>query len=166
MPEENSIEANPMRNWLALGGFLAICFLVSGIGGWVTATSVGTWYETLEKPAFNPPDWVFGPVWTALYIMIAVAGWLVWRKAGFSGAKPAFIVYFVQLGLNLLWSFLFFGAQNPAVALAGILALLASIVATALLFSRIDRVAAMLFLPYAAWVAFASVLNGSIAYLN
>jgi len=151
---------------LGLAGFLLLCFLVSALGGWVTSTSVGTWYQTLEKPAFNPPDWVFAPVWTTLFVMIAVAGWRVWRKCGFAQAKGAFTAYFVQLLLNLAWSYLFFGAQNVGLALAEIIPLLIAIVVTAILFARTDRIAAALFVPYAAWVSFATLLTGSIWLLN
>ena len=155
-----------VRDAMALAGFLAICFAVSGLGGWVTATSVGTWYLTLDKPSFNPPSWVFAPVWTTLYIFIAVAGWLVWRKAGFAQARTAFTWYFLQLALNLAWSFLFFGARNPGAAFIEVVFFLAAILMTAVHFSRFDKIATLLFVPYIVWVAFASVLNGAIWYLN
>ncbi len=150
----------------ALAGFLGVCFLVSGLGGWVTSTSVDTWYQTLEKPPFNPPDWVFAPVWTALYIFMAVAGWRVWRKVGFAQAKTAFTYYFIQLALNLVWSFLFFGAQNVGAALLEVVVFLIAIIATMLHFAQFDKIAAGLFVPYAAWVSFATLLNGSIWFLN
>lgn len=162
----NASHPGGLGNFTALLGFLALCALVSALGGWITATSVGNWYQTLEKPSFNPPDWVFAPVWTALFVMIAVAGWRVWRKTGFAGAKAGFAVYFLQLFLNLAWSFLFFGAQNPTLALAEIVPLLAAILVTAYLFARIDKIAAALFVPYAAWVAFATLLTGAIVVLN
>lgn len=157
---------NGGRSLLALGAFLALCIAISAAGGWVTAQSVGSWYRELHKPAFNPPDWVFGPVWTALYLMIAVAGWRVWRVRGLTGAPVAMSVYAAQLALNLAWSFLFFGARAIALAFAEILLLLAVIVANAALFWRIDRAAAWLLAPYAAWVAFASVLNLALWHLN
>ncbi len=155
-----------VRDAAALAGFLVLCFAISGLGAWVTSTSVDTWYQTLNKPSFNPPAWVFAPVWTTLYIFMAIAGWLVWRKVGFGQARQAFVCYFLQLALNLVWSFLFFGAQSPGAAFIEVLVFLIAIIMTATHFSRFDRIATLLFAPYIAWVAFASVLNGTIWYLN
>ena len=154
------------RNAVALAVFVAICLAISAIGGWITAQSVGTWYPTLRKPFFNPPDWVFAPVWTSLYLAIAIAGWRVWRRAGVAGAPAAMACYALQLALNLAWSFLFFGGRMIGAALAGILVLLVAIVANAALFRPIDRVAAWLLAPYAAWVAFAALLNLALWWLN
>jgi len=150
----------------ALAGFIVLCFLVAAAGGAVTATSVGTWYAALAKPAFNPPDWVFGPVWTALYLMMAIAAWRIWRLRAAANARAALALWALQLALNLCWSFVFFGARAIGAALAEILVLLAAIVATAVLFWRLDRPAALLFAPYIAWVAFAAVLNAAIWRLN
>lgn len=154
------------RDAAALLGFVVLCFAVAAAGGAVTATSVGTWYAGLAKPAFNPPDWVFGPVWTVLYVMMAVAAWRVWRRRAAPGARPALGAWAVQLALNLSWSFVFFGARMPGAALAEIAALLAAIVATLVLFRRIERLAGALLVPYVAWVAFAAVLNAAIWALN
>jgi len=151
---------------LGLGGFLALCLAISAIGGWVTADSVGSWYRTLQKPVFNPPDWVFAPVWTLLYLMIALAGWRVWRRVGLSSARAAMVAYSAQLALNLAWSFLFFGGRMIGVALVEIVLLLAVIGVNAVLFWRIDRLAGWLLVPYAAWVAFACVLNFALWRLN
>lgn len=151
---------------LGLVAFVALCLGISAIGGWITAESVGTWYRTLQKPAFNPPDWVFAPVWTVLYLMIAVAGWRVWRRHGVAGARSAMAAYAVQLALNLGWSFLFFGGRMIGVALTEIVLLFATIIVTAVLFWRIDRVAGWLLAAYAAWVAFAGVLNLALWRLN
>ena len=103
--------ASQTKNIAGLAAFLALSFVVSGIGGAITASSVGTWYQTLIKPPFNPPDWLFAPVWTTLFVLMAVAGWRVWRKVGFSGASLAFAAYGFQLALNLTWSGVFFGLQ-------------------------------------------------------
>jgi tryptophan-rich sensory protein len=154
------------RNLVALAGFVALCFAVAAAGGAVTATSVETWYAGLAKPPFNPPDWVFGPVWTALYLMIAVAGWRVWRRRGESGAWLALGAWGLQLSLNLSWSMLFFGARMIGAALVEIAVLLAAILITAALFWRIDRIAGVLLVPYAAWVGFATVLNAALWRLN
>lgn len=151
---------------LGLGAFVALCLAISAIGAWVTAGSVGTWYRTLQKPVFNPPDWVFAPVWTLLYIMIALAGWRVWQSRGFAGARSAMAAYGAQLALNLAWSFLFFGSRLIGVAFAEIVLLLVAIGVNAALFWRTDRLAGWLLVPYAAWVAFACVLNFALWRLN
>ena len=138
---------------LALGGGLAIGY----------ATAPGAWYAQLEKPAFTPPGWVFAPAWTALYILIAVAGWRVWRRARETALMR---LWWGQLGLNFLWSPVFFAAQQVALALIIILLLLGTIGVFMILAWRRDRASAWLFAPYAAWVAFATVLNASIMVLN
>jgi benzodiazapine receptor len=138
---------------LALGGGLAI--------GVVTAP--GAWYAGLSKPSFNPPGWLFGPVWTVLYVLIAIAGWRVWQRD--RTGRPVKL-WWAQLGLNFVWSPVFFGAHQIGLAFFTILLLLAAILGFIALAWRLDRIAALLFLPYAAWVAFASVLNGSIWTLN
>ncbi|NIM27423.1 MAG: tryptophan-rich sensory protein [Gammaproteobacteria bacterium] len=146
--------------------FIVICLGVSALGGLVTATSVGGWYQGLEKPPFNPPDWVFAPVWTTLYVLMAIAAWRVWRRAGFERGAGALAVFAVQLALNLAWSFVFFGLQRIDLALVEIVILLVAIIATAAMFWRIDRLAGMLLVPYALWVAFATALNASLWQLN
>lgn len=154
------------RDTFALLGFVALCLAVAAIGGAVTATSVGTWYAGLAKPSFNPPNWLFGPVWTALYLMMAFAAWRVWRAKGIAGARAALAAWALQLALNLAWSFLFFGGRMIGAALAEIVLLLLTILATALLFWRIDRLAGVLLAPYAAWVGFATLLNAALWRLN
>ena len=154
------------RAWAGLAGFVLVTFAVSAIGGAVTATSVGTWYQTLARPSFNPPDWVFAPVWTTLYALMAFAAWRVWRRAGFAQARAALSLYVVQLALNLGWSVLFFGLRRPDYALAEIVVLWLAIAATWLAFRRIDGPAAWLLTPYLAWVSFAAVLNGAVVALN
>lgn len=154
------------RDLGGLGAFLGLCLAVSAAGGWATAQSVGSWYQALHKPPFNPPDWVFAPVWTALYLMIAVAGWRVWRGCGLGGAAPAMTAYGAQLALNLGWSFLFFGGRMIGGALVEIVLLLAAILVNVAMFWRIDRAAGLLLVPYAVWVAFAGVLNFALWRLN
>jgi tryptophan-rich sensory protein len=154
------------RDLTGLGAFVALCLAISAIGGWVTAGSVGTWYRTLEKPDFSPPDWVFAPVWILLYLMIALAGWRVWRRVGLAGARGGMVAYSAQLALNLAWSFLFFGGRKIGIALAEIALLLVAIGVNAVLFWRTDRLAGWLLVPYASWVAFASVLNFALWRLN
>lgn len=154
------------RDIAGLLAFLGICFVVSGVGGAVTATSVDGWYQTLTKPSINPPDWVFAPVWTALFVAMAVAGWRVWRRVGLSGARLPFVLYTVQLALNLGWSILFFGLRSPGAALVEIAPLILAVVATGIQFYRIDRLAGILFVPYAAWTGFAALLTAAIWWLN
>lgn len=167
MTEENiSRQANRRRDIVGLIAFLALCLGVSAIGGAVTATSVGTWYQTLHKPPFNPPDWLFAPVWTTLFVMMAIAGWLAWRAGGRSAARGALMLFAVQLALNLAWSVLFFGLRSIGAALVEVVVLLAAILATTVAFWRRDRIAGLLFMPYAAWVAFAVLLNVALWRLN
>jgi len=150
---------------LGLIVFLVLCLAVSGLGGAITSTSVGTWYQALEKPTFNPPDWVFAPVWTTLYVLMALAGWRVWRMKSEAGRR-ALAVFALQLGLNLAWSFLFFGFQQIGLALIEVAALLFAILLTTVLFWRIERLAGILFLPYLIWVGYATLLNASLWLLN
>lgn len=151
-----------------LGLFVSVllCLAVSGVGGAITATSVDTWYQALEKPSFNPPDWVFAPVWTALYVMMGIAAWRVWRLRLFEATGVALAVFAVQLGLNLAWSLLFFGLQRIDLALFEIVILLCVIITNTFLFWRIDRLAGLLFVPYAAWGTYATILNASLWLLN
>lgn len=155
-----------MRNAFALLISLVLAFGAAAVGGYATASSVGDWYQGLTKPSWNPPDWVFGPVWTLLYAMMAFAAWLVWRKAGFSGAAIALGLYGAQLLLNIGWSILFFGLQMPGAAFGEILLLWAAIAATALAFGAVSPAAGWLMAPYLAWVSFASALNFTIWRLN
>ncbi len=150
----------------SLGVFLLIVLAVSIIGGVATSGSVDTWYKTLQKPAFTPPDWLFAPVWSLLYIMIAIAGWRIWRQRHAHAITGAMSVYAAQLVLNLGWSLLFFGLQRPDLAGIGIILLLFTIALNIRLFFPIDRSAAYLLLPYLAWVGFASALNIAIWRLN
>lgn len=149
-----------------LGVFLLLCFLVAAAGGAVTAMSVNDWYQGLEKPGFTPPDALFAPVWTALYALMAVAAWRVWRSSGFRDARWPLLAFAVQLGLNLGWSILFFGMNLIGAALVEMIALLAAIVVTAMLFARRDRWAGVMLVPYVVWVGYALVLNASIWRLN
>ncbi len=152
-----------MRSWMMLAGFLVLCLVVAGLGGWVTAQSVLEWYPTLNKPSWTPPSWLFGPVWTALYVMMAVAAWLVW-KAGQS--KGALLLFGAQLLLNLAWSFLFFGARSPGLALIDIAVLWLAIAAMIFAYAFRSRLAAYLTVPYLAWVSFAMALNAAVFMLN
>ena len=156
-----------MNNLAKLVISVAVPVAVGGLAGWATSAGVATWYPTLTKPSFNPPAWVFGPVWTVLYIMMGVAAFLVWRRGlGAEGVRLALGVFLLQLLLNGLWSLLFFGLRSPGLAFVDILALWLAIGATVWLFWRLVPMAGLLLLPYWAWVSFAAVLNGSIWSLN
>lgn len=156
----------PKHPWIGLICLLVLCFGAAGIGGAVTTPNIGGWYATLTKPSWNPPNWIFGPVWTALYLMMALAAWLVWRQAGWPGAKVPLTAFGVQLVLNILWSCLFFGLKNPGLAFCEVLLLWLAIAVTAVAFWGRSKVAGMLFVPYLAWVTFAAVLNFTIWRLN
>jgi translocator protein len=152
-----------MRQWWAFAGFVAVCLSVGALAGLVTAPAVADWYPTLVKPFWRPPNWLFAPVWTILYLMMAIAAWLVW-KAGHS--RAALLLWAGQLLLNFAWSFLFFGARSPGLGLIDIVALWLAIAATIFAFSFKSRLAAALMLPYLCWVSFALALNASIFMLN
>jgi benzodiazapine receptor len=146
---------------------VAIPLLVGGLSGFATARGVAEWYPTLVKPSFNPPAWVFGPVWTVLYVMMGVAAFLVWRKGlDVDGVRIALAVFAIQLALNGLWSILFFGMQAPGWALVEIALLWIAIGVTAILFWRVAPLPGALLLPYWGWVSFAAVLNASLWWLN
>jgi tryptophan-rich sensory protein len=156
-----------MNNGFKLVIAIALPLVVGGLSGYATAGGVSTWYPTLVKPSFNPPAWVFGPVWTLLYILMGVAAFLVWRQGLASeGVRLALIAFAVQLALNGLWSILFFGLQAPGWALVEIILLWLAIVATLVLFWRVVPAAGGLLIPYLAWVSFATVLNASLWWLN
>ena len=138
-------------------------FLASAIGGFFTASSVSTWYVELVKPSFNPPSWIFGPVWTLLYLLMGISLYLVWIK---KSDKNAFILFGTQLVLNALWSILFFGLNAPLYAFIEIILLWGFIFATIFYFYKIDKVSAYLLLPYILWVSFAAILNLAIFILN
>ncbi len=150
-------------SWFALPGFIAACFLVAMTGALFRP---GEWYERLEKPSWRPPNRLFAPVWSVLYVMIAVSGWLVWREGGFAGAALPLAVYALQLVLNAAWTPLFFGLHRPDLGFLDIVLVWLSIVATILLFFPIHVGAALLLMPYLAWVTFATALNFAVWRLN
>ena len=146
---------------------LAVCFSAAALGGFATTPSVnGDWFVNLKKPSWNPPNWIFGPVWSALYLMMAIAAWLVWKKSGFSKSKRALVWFGLHLVLNIMWSVLFFAWQQPSWAAFEILILWISIAVSIALFYRHSKLAAGLLTPYLAWVTFAAFLNIAIWLMN
>ena len=160
------VEMSRSKQAIGLVVILAICFSAAAVGSVATAPNIPTWYAALAKPSWNPPNWLFGPVWTMLYVCMSVAAWLVWRQGGLRQAHRPLSLFAVQLVLNAAWSWLFFGFQMPGVAFVEVLVLLAAIAATTVAFWSRSKAAGMLMLPYLGWVAFASVLNFTIWRLN
>jgi len=148
------------RQIAALTGFIAVTFCAPLAGMFAPP---GDWYASLVKPEWNPPSWIFGPVWTLLYLMMAVAAWLVWKREGW---RRALGFYAVQLVLNATWTPVFFGAREPGWALVVIIALWAAILCTLIAFLRVRKIAGILLVPYAAWVSFAAFLNFTLWQLN
>lgn len=148
---------------VGLAAWAALCFGAAAVGARFTP---GEWYAGLAKPAWTPPDWVFGPVWTLLYLFLALAAWQVWRRHGFSGAGGALGLFLVQLFFNALWSWIFFGLKQPGWALADLSALWLTALAATLAFWRLEPVAGWLMVPYMAWLSFAGALNFALWRLN
>jgi tryptophan-rich sensory protein len=153
-------KVGPLPNVLALMGWIALVY-AAALSGIVFMP--GEWYQSLNKPAWNPPNWIFGPVWTTLYVMMGVSAWLVWQRIG---AKPALVMFLIQLALNAAWTPVFFGLKNPGAAMFIIVAMWCAIAATIAAFWPRSRAAAYLLFPYLAWVTFASALNFAIWQLN
>ena len=147
---------------------VASCLAIGFLSGQVTKDAIVTWYPTIIKPSFNPPNWVFAPVWSMLFTFMGVASGLVWNKieSNREVVKKALIFFVIQLALNSLWSYLFFGLQNPLLALIEIVLLWLMIYETYNQFVKINKIAAYLFIPYLAWVSFAMILNANIWWLN
>lgn len=157
-----------MNKFVKIAIALVVCLMVGYSASLVTRPSIETWYVMLEKPVFNPPNWVFMPVWTLLYILMAVAAGLVWDKIEEQNeeVKKALGFFIIQLTLNAIWSYLFFGLKNPMLALIEIVLLWLMIYETYLKFTKINKTAGYLLIPYLAWVGFAAILNASIWWLN
>lgn len=146
---------------------IAICQLAGIIGSVFTAPAVTTWYAALKKPAFSPPNWLFGPVWIVLYVLMGISLFLVWRKSlDIPAVKTGLTVFGVQLILNILWSVAFFGLRSPVAGFLVIVALWIAIFLTILRFTRVSEFAAILLIPYIVWVSFAAILNLSLFLLN
>lgn len=155
------------NNIFKLIASVIIPFLAAGLGSIFTSRTVNTWYTTLQRPSFSPPNWIFGPVWTLLYFLMGVALYLIWIKGiNTKKAKIAITFFGIQLGLNAVWSILFFGLNQPLWAFIELIFLWFAILGTIITFYRIDKKAAYLLIPYILWVSFAAILNFSIVLLN
>lgn len=156
-----------IKNWLALFGSIALAEGAGILGSFFTVSAVETWYATLSKPDLSPPNWLFGPVWTTLYALMAIAAWRIYEKRKVSRrATPLLWIYAAHLAINTFWSVAFFGLHSPTLAFGMIVLLWLLIAYLAIGFYRIDRLAGILLVPYLAWVSFASYLNLSIVLLN
>jgi tryptophan-rich sensory protein len=157
-----------MGKFSKIAVLVVTCVFAGYLAGAATQSGVNDWYPILKKPAFNPPNWIFAPVWTVLYVLMGVAGGLVWDKTERDPqmVKRALAFFSIQLALNILWSFLFFNLHNPFLALVEIALLWLIVYETYFVFRKIDKVAGWFFIPYILWVTFAAVLNGSIWWLN
>jgi len=155
-----------MNRWLALLGFVVLCFAVAGVSGWMTRPEISGWYAAIRKPSWNPPSWVFGPVWTTLYLMMAVAGWLVWQAEPGPQRTRALWLFAIQLALNFVWSPVFFNWHRPDWSMGVISLLWLSIGSFTVAAWAASKWAALLFVPYWLWVSFATVLNFTIWKLN
>jgi len=155
------------KNIVKLVVSLVACQCAGLIGSIFTTPAIPTWYATLEKPSFSPPNWLFAPAWVTLYLLMGVAAFLIWRRGlGQKGVRAALIVFLVQLVLNALWSVVFFGLQLPLWGMVVILALWVAILLTILRFFKLSTAAGSLMLPYILWVSFAAVLNIALFMLN
>ena len=179
MGREGSFLKKPLasykRDGLRLAISIVIPLIAGAVGAFFTSESVATWFQTIEKPSFSPPNWLFGPVWTTLYVLMGISLFLVWRATSNvtnfsenirSKKLLAFVAFGTQLILNVLWSFLFFGLRSPQLAFVEIIILWISIAATIVIFSKISKLSALLLLPYGVWVTYASFLNLQIWLLN
>lgn len=155
------------RNRQVIGfvAWIAVCFVAAAIGS-AASLQAGSFYTELVRPEWAPPPAVFGPVWSILYLMMAIAAWLIWRIAGFAAARTALVLFLVQLAFNALWSWLFFGWRLGALAFADIVLLWLLVLATLIMFWRIKPIAGALLIPYLLWVGFASALNYAVWQLN
>lgn len=152
--------------WIGLLLFIAVCLAAGGLGAIATTPEINGWYRTIAKPAWNPPDWVFGPVWTTLFVMMGLAAWLVWKPSGFRAAYLPLTLFASQLALNIAWSWIFFGMHQIGWAFVEIVTLWVTILATNIAFFRRSKGAGFLLVPYLAWVTFASVLNFTVWRMN
>lgn len=145
--------------FLGLFMIMGLCLGAGGLGAWATTPEIDGWYRSITKPDWNPPDWIFGPVWTTLYVMMGLAAWMIWKPAGWKPARFPLALFVWQLILNVAWSWIFFNQHQLGWAFAEILVLWAVILATTIAFFRVQQLAGWLMVPYLCWVSFTSLLN-------
>ena len=162
-PWKNHMEHSPLLRWMGLFAWVVVCLAAGGLGAWATTPEIEGWYQTLARPDWNPPGYVFGPVWTTLYVLMGVAAWRVWSRGA---AGKALTLFAVQLVLNVAWSWIFFRYHQLGWAFVEIIVLWTAIVATTVAFYRKDTWAAGLMVPYLLWVTFAAALNFTIWQMN
>ena len=162
-PEAGTTSPLRLKAVLALVGWLALCFSAASLGAFFIP---GEWYATLKKPSWNQPGWIFGPIWSALHTMMAVAAWLVWRRGGFAAQRRPLVLFLAQLVLNAAWTPLFFGLHRPGIDFAEIVLLWLAIAASIAAFRPVSHLAAWLLAPYLAWVSFAAFLKLTLWRLN
>lgn len=158
----SAVKVPPLKDVAGLVAFVLLCFGASLLGGSVAGEAVSDWYKDLVKPHWTPPGWIFGPIWTLLYALMAVAGWMVWRQ----GARIAVLLFLLQLALNAVWPWVFFGLKRLDWAFYDAVAMAAAIVATIVAFYGVRRRAALFMVPYLGWVVFAAFLTWSVWRLN
>jgi benzodiazapine receptor len=166
LDSSNPLPHSENPRWLALACFLTVTFFVAGVSTVFTTPAIPMWYAALAKPSFNPPNQIFGPVWTLLYCLMAVAAWLVWKRPSSELRSRALLLFWVQLALNFAWSLIFFGQHRIGFGLIDIVLLWVAIALTSVKFFSLSRAAGWMFVPYLAWVSFASILNLEIWRLN
>lgn len=154
------------KNIIALILFISICLVAEFIGSMLTFISVNDWYQTLTKPTWTPPNWLFGPVWTTLYILMGISAWLVWNQGGFQQNKTALSIFFIQLFFNVIWSGLFFGLQQLTMAFIDIVLLWILILTMIITFYKSHKIAGLINILYLLWVSYAGALNFQIWRLN
>jgi benzodiazapine receptor len=164
--QNETAHVNQRESWIGLLLLIVLCLGAGALGAVATTPEIEGWYQTIAKPLWTPPDYVFGPVWTTLYVLMAIAGWLVWKRTGFKSAMMPLTLFAAQLVLNIAWSWIFFGLHEPGWAFAEIVILWPAIVATTLAFFGSSKIAGWMMVPYLAWVSFATVLNFAIWRLN
>ena len=161
------MENSSKKEYIWLFFFIFICLILgNGLGGYFTFISVDTWYQTLDKPSFNPPDWIFGPVWTTLYIFMGISIWLIWKKEKSKIRTLAIKIFWLQLFFNIFWTFLFFGIRKINYSLIEIFFLIFLIIITIFYFLKLNKIAGYLLIPYLIWVIYASILTFNIWILN
>jgi len=163
----SSLTENKRRKYAHLIAALSICQIAGIIGSLFTTPAIPTWYQTLQKPSIAPPNWIFGPVWTTLYLLMGISLYLISKTGlGSTNTRKSLVTFSIQLVLNVLWSYLFFGLRSPMLGLVEIIAMWVAILTTMVFFSKVSRAAALLLVPYLLWVSFASYLNYLIMMLN